>query len=152
MTASLANLGLDHVDLNLIHWPTPARDLYVKRYKALEKILADGRARAIGVSNFQIPTCGGSWSTPTSPRPAQGAVLGDEAVTSTAQANGVTPAQVVLRWHLQTGNIVIPKSVTPRPHPAEPRLLRIRAHRHRSGRSRRPRPGPAHRPDPDTLN
>ena len=143
--ASLEKLGLDHVDLYLIHWPTPARDLYVETYKALEKILADGRARAIGVSNFQVPHLRrlmehtgtvpavnqvelhpglqqaelrafhaehGIATEAWSPL-AQGAVLEDEAITRIAQANGVTPAQVVLRWHLATGNIVIPKSVTP---------------------------------------
>ncbi|TXS05337.1 aldo/keto reductase [Streptomyces sp. col6] len=143
--ASLARLGLESVDLYLIHWPTPARDLYVETYKALEKILADGRARAIGVSNFQVPHLRrlmdrtgtvpavnqvelhpglqqtelrafhaehGIATEAWSPL-AQGAVLEDAAITRIAQANGVTPAQVVLRWHLQTGNIVIPKSVTP---------------------------------------
>ncbi|WP_328898723.1 aldo/keto reductase [Streptomyces sp. NBC_00441] len=143
--ASLHKLGLDHVDLYLIHWPTPARDLYADTYKALEKILADGRARAIGVSNFQVPHLRrlmdhtgtvpavnqvelhpglqqtelrafhaehGIATEAWSPL-AQGAVLEDEAVVRIAQANGVTPAQVVLRWHLATGNIVIPKSVTP---------------------------------------
>ncbi|MEU5822717.1 aldo/keto reductase [Streptomyces sp. NPDC047803] len=143
--ASLAKLGLDHVDLYLVHWPTPARDLYVETYQALEKILADGRARAIGVSNFQVPHLRrlmehtgtvpavnqvelhpglqqaelrafhaehGIVTEAWSPL-AQGAVLEDEAITRIAQANGVTPAQVVLRWHLRTGNIVIPKSVTP---------------------------------------
>ncbi|POX42466.1 oxidoreductase [Streptomyces sp. Ru73] len=143
--ASLEKLGLDHVDLYLIHWPTPARDLYVETYKALEKILADGRTRAIGVSNFQIPHLQrlmehtgitpavnqvelhpglqqaelrafhaehGIATEAWSPL-AQGAVLGDEAVVRTAEAHGVTPAQAVLRWHLQTGNVVIPKSVTP---------------------------------------
>ncbi|EFL23600.1 aldo/keto reductase family oxidoreductase [Streptomyces himastatinicus ATCC 53653] len=143
--ASLDKLGLDHVDLYLIHWPTPARDLYLDTYRALEKILADGRTRAIGVSNFQVshlrrllehtgitPAVNqvelhpglqqqelrafhaehGIATEAWSPL-AQGAVLGDEAVVRVAEAHGVTPAQVVLRWHLQTGNIVIPKSVTP---------------------------------------
>ncbi|MFF8713096.1 aldo/keto reductase [Streptomyces sp. NPDC015184] len=143
--ASLDKLGLDHVDLYLIHWPTPARDLYTQTYKALEKILADGRARAIGVSNFQVShlrrlmehtgvtpavnqvelhpglqqkalrafhTEHGIATEAWSPL-AQGAVLEDQAIVGVAEAHGVTPAQVVLRWHLQTGNIVIPKSVTP---------------------------------------
>ena len=52
---SLAKLGLDHVDLYLIHWPAPAQDAYVDTWKAFEKLQADGRARNIGVSNFQIP-------------------------------------------------------------------------------------------------
>ena len=53
--ASLGRLGLDYVDLYLIHWPTPARDRYVDTWRAFEKIAAEGRARAIGVSNFQVP-------------------------------------------------------------------------------------------------
>ncbi|MER7409852.1 MULTISPECIES: aldo/keto reductase [Streptomyces] len=143
--ASLDKLGLDHVDLYLIHWPLPARDLYVETYRALEEILAGGRTRAIGVSNFQVPHLRrlidetgivpavnqielhpglqqkelrafhaehGIATEAWSPL-AQGAVLGDEAVVRIAEAHGVTPAQAVLRWHLQLGNIVIPKSVTP---------------------------------------
>ncbi|MFF9480132.1 aldo/keto reductase [Streptomyces sp. NPDC014733] len=143
--ASLDKLGLDHVDLYLIHWPTPARDLYVETYRAMEKILAGGRARAIGVSNFQIPHLQrlmehtgitpavnqvelhpglqqaelrafhaehGIATEAWSPL-AQGAVLADEAIVRIAAAHGVTPAQTVLRWHLQLGNVVIPKSVTP---------------------------------------
>ncbi|WP_344526377.1 aldo/keto reductase [Streptomyces albiaxialis] len=143
--ASLDKLGLDHVDLYLIHWPTPAHDLYVETFKALEEILADGRARAIGVSNFQVPhlrrLMDETGTTPAvnqvelhpalqqrelrafhaehgiateawSPL-AQGAVLKDEALVRVAGAHGVSPAQAVLRWHLQLGNIVIPKSVTP---------------------------------------
>ncbi|MFF0739350.1 aldo/keto reductase [Streptomyces sp. NPDC004111] len=142
--ASLDKLGLDHVDLYLIHWPTPARDLYTDTWRALEKLLADGRTRAIGVSNFQpahlerlidassvVPAVNqvelhpglqqrelrefharhGIVTEAWSPL-AQGAVLKDEAITSVAAAHGKSPAQVVLRWHLQTGNVVIPKSVT----------------------------------------
>ncbi|WP_406149256.1 aldo/keto reductase [Streptomyces sp. NBC_01012] len=143
--ASLDKLGLDYVDLYLIHWPTPARDLYAETYKVLEGILASGRTRAIGVSNFRVPDLqrllGNTGVTPAvnqielhpalqqnelrafhakhgiateawSPL-AQGAVLGDEPIVKIAGAHGVSPAQVVLRWHLQSGNIVIPKSVTP---------------------------------------
>ncbi|MGW1836175.1 aldo/keto reductase [Streptomyces sp. BBFR2] len=143
--ASLDKLGLDHVDLYLIHWPTPARDLYVETYRVMEEILAGGRARAIGVSNFQVPhlkrLMEHTGITPAvnqvelhpglqqaelrafhaehaiateawSPL-AQGAVLADEAIVRIAAAHGVTPAQAVLRWHLQLGNVVIPKSVTP---------------------------------------
>ncbi|MFE9252576.1 aldo/keto reductase [Streptomyces sp. NPDC007088] len=143
--ASLERLGLDHVDLYLIHWPTPARDLYVESYRALEKLLSDGRARAIGVSNFQpahverliaetgvVPAVNqvelhpglqqrelratharhGIATEAWSPL-AQGALLKEEAIASIAARLGRTPAQVVLRWHLQSGNIVIPKSVTP---------------------------------------
>ncbi|MEI7033573.1 aldo/keto reductase [Streptomyces pratensis] len=143
--ASLDKLGLDYIDLYLIHWPTPARDLYTETYKVLEEILASGRTRAIGVSNFRVPDLqrllGNTGVTPAvnqielhpalqqnelrafhaehgiateawSPL-AQGAVLGDESIVRIAGAHGVSPAQVVLRWHLQSGNIVIPESVTP---------------------------------------
>ncbi|MEV5148581.1 aldo/keto reductase [Streptomyces sp. NPDC052727] len=143
--ASLDKLGLDYVDLYLIHWPTPARDLYLDTWRAFEKILGEGRTRAIGVSNFQVPhlerLLQNTGVTPAvnqvelhpglqqeelrafherhgiateawSPL-AQGAVLGDQAVADIAAKYGVSPAQVVLRWHLRIGNIVIPKSVTP---------------------------------------
>ncbi|MFI5928805.1 aldo/keto reductase [Micromonospora sp. NPDC051543] len=143
--ASLAKLGLDYVDLYLIHWPTPARDLYLESWRALERLAAEGRIRAAGVSNFQPAhldrLLDSSALTPAvnqielhpglqqddlrafhrqhgiateawSPL-AQGAVLDDQAITKIATRTGKTPAQVVLRWHLQLGNIVIPKSVTP---------------------------------------
>ncbi|MFI6697366.1 aldo/keto reductase [Streptomyces sp. NPDC050509] len=142
---SLAKLGLDRVDLYLIHWPTPERDRYVDTWRALEKLLVDGRTRAIGVSNFQpahlqrlldetgiVPAVNQielhpglqqavlrdfhaqhdiateAWSPL-----AQGALLKDATITEIARRLGRTPAQVVLRWHLQIGNIVIPKSATP---------------------------------------
>ncbi|WP_329183558.1 aldo/keto reductase [Actinacidiphila glaucinigra] len=143
--ASLAKLGLDHVDLYLIHWPAPARDTYLDTWRAFEKIHAEGRARAIGVSNFQpahlqriidnsdvVPAVNqvelhpqlqqaelrafharhGIATEAWSPL-AQGAVLSDPVVTGIADRLGRTPAQVILRWHLQLGNVVIPKSVTP---------------------------------------
>lgn len=144
--ASLEKLGLDHVDLYLIHWPMPAKDRYVDSYKAFEKILADGRARAIGVSNF-LPEHLERLTGETSVVPAvnqielhpqlqqsesraahathgiateawsplgQGKGLLDiPTVVAIARKHGKTPAQVVLRWHLQLGNVVIPKSVTP---------------------------------------
>ncbi|WP_166028486.1 aldo/keto reductase [Streptomyces chilikensis] len=142
---SLAKLGLDHVDLYLIHWPTPARDRYLDTWRALERLAADGRARAVGVSNFQpahlrrllehsslVPAVNqvelhpglqqaelravhgelGIATEAWSPL-AQGAVLGEEPIVTLAQRYGRSPAQIVLRWHLQLGNIVIPKSVTP---------------------------------------
>ncbi|ALO99681.1 aldo/keto reductase [Streptomyces olivaceoviridis] len=143
--AGLERLGLDYVDLYLIHWPTPARDLYRESWKAIEKLAADGRIRAAGVSNFQpahlkrlldgadlVPVVNqielhpglqqselralhadlGIATEAWSPL-AQGAVLGDEAITAIAARHGKSPAQVVLRWHLQLGTIAIPKSVTP---------------------------------------
>ncbi|GGX59952.1 aldo/keto reductase [Streptomyces minutiscleroticus] len=143
--ASLAALGLEYVDLYLIHWPAPARDLYRETWKAIEKLVADGLVRTAGVSNFQpahlrrlldgaslVPAVNqielhpglqqnelralhaelGIATEAWSPL-AQGAVLGDDAITAVAERHGKSPAQVVLRWHLQLGNIVIPKSVTP---------------------------------------
>ncbi|BBC92539.1 aldo/keto reductase [Streptomyces griseofuscus] len=143
---SLGKLGLDHLDLYLIHWPLPARDTYVDTYKALEKLYADGRVRAIGVSNF-LPEHLRRLAEETSVIPAvnqielhphlqqhaareyhaeqgirteawsplgQGkGLLEVPAIVAIAQKHNRTPAQVVLRWHVQQGTIVIPKSVTP---------------------------------------
>ncbi|WP_406620442.1 aldo/keto reductase [Pengzhenrongella sicca] len=143
--ASLAKLGLEYLDMYLIHWPSPARDSYLETWRAFEKLYADGRVRAIGVSNFlpehlqRIIDAGGTvpavnqievhpalqqrsiqdfnhehgirteaWSPL-----AKGTVLADPIITSIAARADRTPAQVVLRWHLQQDRIVIPKSVTP---------------------------------------
>lgn len=101
--ASLDKLGLEHLDLYLIHWPAPATGLYLESWRALEHLLASGKARAIGVSNFlpehlqKVIDLGG-----TVP-----------AVVEIAARHGVSPAQAILRWHLQRGRIIIPKSVTP---------------------------------------
>jgi 2,5-diketo-D-gluconate reductase A len=143
--ASLDRLGTDYVDLYLIHWPVPRQDKYLDAYKALEKVYADGRAKAIGVSNFDIEhlerLLGMATVVPAvnqvelHPRLAQadlrafharhgiateawsplgqGQLLGDPVVAKVAAAHGRTPAQVILRWHLQNGVIAIPKSVTP---------------------------------------
>jgi 2,5-diketo-D-gluconate reductase A len=143
--ASAGRLGLDTVDLYLIHWPVPTADRYIETWKALEKLAADGRVRAIGVSNFTVEHLRRLFAE-TGTVPAvnqvelhphfqqtdlraehaehgiateawsplgQGAALSDATITRIAKQHGVTPAQVVLRWHLQVGNIVIPKSVTP---------------------------------------
>ncbi|UXY40272.1 aldo/keto reductase [Streptomyces albidocamelliae] len=144
--ASLERLGLDYLDLYLIHWPLPSRDTYVDTYKAFEKLHADGRIRAIGVSNF-LPEHLRRLISETSVVPAvnqielhphlqqhaarelhaeqgiateawsplgQGrGLLEVPAIVAIAQKHGRTPAQVVLRWHVQLGNVVIPKSVTP---------------------------------------
>ncbi|PTM99904.1 diketogulonate reductase-like aldo/keto reductase [Streptomyces sp. VMFN-G11Ma] len=143
---SLGKLGLDYVDLYLIHWPTPARDKYVDTYKAFEKLHADGRIRAIGVSNFEpehlrrlieetsvVPAVDqielhphlqqhaarefhaeqGIATEAWSPLGSGKGLLEVPAIVAIAQKHGRTPAQIVLRWHLQIGNIVIPKSVTP---------------------------------------
>ncbi|MEV6979538.1 aldo/keto reductase [Kitasatospora sp. NPDC093806] len=143
--ASLAKLGLERIDLYLIHWPTPAHDLYPDSWRAVERLAAEGRIRAAGVSNFQpahlrrlldsgslVPAVNqvelhpglqqaelrafhaehGIATEAWSPL-AQGAVLDDPVITAIAARTGKSAAQVVLRWHLQLGNIVIPKSVTP---------------------------------------
>lgn len=144
---TLAKLGYDHVDLFLIHWPLPT--LYdgdfVSTWKALEAFKADGRARSIGVSNFQVshlerlaaeadvvPAVNqievhpyflnaevraygdehGIVTEAWSPI-AQGGVLDDVVIGEIAEQVGRTPAQVVLRWHIQHGHVVFPKSATP---------------------------------------
>jgi diketogulonate reductase-like aldo/keto reductase len=143
---SLTRLGLDYVDLYLIHWPVPSKDLYADTYKAFEKIYADGRAKAIGVSNFLpehlerllgetsvIPVLNQIELHPQfqqaearafharhdilteawSPLGQGRGLLEVPTIVAVARKHGRTPAQVVLRWHLQLGNVVIPKSVTP---------------------------------------
>ncbi len=144
---SLAKLGCDYVDLFLVHWPMPNRaDLdMVATWKAMTKLLDDGRLRSIGVSNF-LPEHIERISQATGVMPvnnqielhpqfmnrssadycrqhgiavtawsplARGRVFDTPQVTTVAQQLGVTPAQAVLRWHIQLGNVVIPKSVTP---------------------------------------
>ena len=143
--ASLGRLGLDHVDLYLIHWPKPSLDRYVETWRALEKLYADRRVRAIGVSNFQpdhlrrlldetdiVPAVNqielhpdlqqeqlrrfhaehGVVTEAWSPL-GQGLALRHPVVADLAHRHGRTPAQVVLRWHVQLGNVAIPKSTTP---------------------------------------
>ncbi|WP_432140536.1 aldo/keto reductase [Streptomyces sp. bgisy084] len=143
---SLAKLGLEYVDLYLIHWPLPARDTYIETYQALEKIYADGRAKAIGVSNFYpeylerllgetsvVPAVNQIELHPQFPQAASRAfharhnivteawspigqgkgLLEHPALVELAAKHGKTPAQIVLRWHIQLGNVAIPKSVTP---------------------------------------
>jgi 2,5-diketo-D-gluconate reductase A len=145
--ATLSALKSDYVDLFLIHWPLPT--LYggdfLSTWNTLEEFAKDGRARSIGVSNFQPDyldrLAEGSETVPAvnqievhpyltnegvraydrahgiateawSPI-ARGKVLDDEVVVGVAKSLGKTPAQVVLRWHIQRGDIVFPKSVSP---------------------------------------
>ncbi|MBA8827222.1 diketogulonate reductase-like aldo/keto reductase [Saccharopolyspora lacisalsi] len=143
---SLGKLGLDYVDLYLIHWPLPGQDAYVETWKALEKLHADGRVKSIGVSNFQIPHLRRLFEetdvTPAlnqielhpnlqqsdlrsfhaehgiateawSPIGQGKGLLENATLTSLAAKYDKSPAQIVLRWHLQLGNVVIPKSATP---------------------------------------
>ncbi|MEH3140394.1 MAG: aldo/keto reductase [Mycobacterium kyogaense] len=143
---TLSELGFDHVDLFLIHWPLPTLydGDYVSTWKTLEEFAKDGRARSIGVSNFQVDHLERlAAETGTVPAVnqievhpyftneevraygtqhniateawspiAQGKVLDDPVITRIAEQAGRTPAQVVLRWHIQRGDIVFPKSVT----------------------------------------
>jgi 2,5-diketo-D-gluconate reductase A len=144
---TLAALGFDYVDLFLIHWPLPTLydGDYVSTWKTLGELHADGRARSIGVSNFQVAhlerlaaaadvvpavnqielhpyflndevraygEAHGIATEAWSPI-AQGDVLDDPVIAGIADEVGRTPAQVVLRWHIQRDSIVFPKSTTP---------------------------------------
>lgn len=146
LETSLEKLGLDYVDLYLIHWPMPEKDKYIETYKALEKLYEDGKVKAIGVCNFEIehlqrlmdectvkPVLNQVECHPYfaqlelkefcakhnifleawSPLMQGGEVLEDDIIRNIAEKYGKEPAQVVIRWHLQSGSIVIPKSVTP---------------------------------------
>ena len=143
---SMKKLNLDVIDLFLIHWPLPMFDQYVETWKAFERLLADGRVRSIGVSNFEIshlerlfaetdvkPTVNQIELHPEFPQEelrafheehgilteswgplGQGkGLLENPSIVEIAQRKGRTPAQVVLRWHVQLGCVVIPKSVNP---------------------------------------
>ncbi|HEX7309009.1 aldo/keto reductase [Lentzea sp.] len=142
---SMRKLRRDVLDLYLIHWPTPARDLYAESWRALEQLYADGRVRAIGVSNFHTPHLQRLFDEfPTTPAVnqielhpllqqeemrkvhvthrivteawsplARGTLLREPDLTALAEKYGKTAAQIVLRWHVQLGSVVIPKSVTP---------------------------------------
>ena len=145
---SLELLGFDYVDLYLIHWPVPSKDLFVETWRALEAIKADGRALSIGVSNFEphhidrlladteratgtVPAINQVELHPWLPQRevrdynashgilteawsplARGRLIGDAVLDSIAAKHERSAAQVVIRWHLQLGNLVIPKSVT----------------------------------------
>ncbi|MFF7729550.1 aldo/keto reductase [Streptomyces sp. NPDC008001] len=144
--ASLERLGLDYVDLYLIHWPRAMRDDYLAIYRTFEEIAESGRARSIGVSNFQpahlerllaetsvVPAVNqielhpflaqsglrafherhGITTEAWSPLGQGKELLNAPVIAGIAEKHGRTPAQIVLRWHLQLGNVAIPKSVTP---------------------------------------
>jgi 2,5-diketo-D-gluconate reductase A len=143
--ASLEALNLDVLDLFLIHWPLPTVRNYVETWKAFEQILAGGRVRAIGVSNFQIahlqrildecdivPAVNQIEAHPYLTQSAllsfdnahgiateawspigRGAVLDDEVLVRIGELHAKTAAQVTLRWHIQRGSIIFPKSMSP---------------------------------------
>ena len=138
-------LGIDEVDLYLIHWPTPARDIYLDSWRALIRLREEGRARSIGVSNFHeahlrkiidetgvIPAINQIELHPWLPQAhmrdvdtrlgirteawsplGSGRLIDDLVIAEVARKHGKTTAQVMVRWSLQLGNIVLPKSVTP---------------------------------------
>jgi 2,5-diketo-D-gluconate reductase A len=143
--ASMQRLGLDRLDLYLIHWPYPGQDLYVETWKTLEELYADRRVSSIGVSNFQpahlqrlldetetVPAINqvelhpwlqqrelrdfhaehGIVTEAWSPI-SRGARLADPVIVRLADKHKTSPAQVILRWHLDVGNVIIPKSVNP---------------------------------------
>ncbi|MFI8619208.1 aldo/keto reductase [Acidovorax sp. NPDC077693] len=141
--ASMKLLGLEQLDLYLIHWPCPARGLYVDTWRAFVRLQAEGRVRSIGVSNFEpehldrlVQETGvkpvlnqielhprfqqhalrdyhaahGIATQAWSPL-GQGQLLADPAIVAIARKHGKTPAQVIVRWHIEMGHVVIPKSV-----------------------------------------
>ncbi|NKB84214.1 aldo/keto reductase [Brucella grignonensis] len=142
---SLKKLGTDYVDLYLIHWPMPSKDLFMETWRAFIKLKEEGRAKSIGVSNFRtadlerilkesdvIPVLNQIELHPQfqqdelrlfhskhdiateawSPL-GQGTILENPTLKAIADKHGKSVAQIILRWHIETGNIVIPKSVTP---------------------------------------
>lgn len=144
--ASMSRLGLEQLDLFLIHWPAPRQDLYVETWRTLVQLREEGRVRAVGVSNFEeehlrriIAETGvtpavnqielhpyltqqhlrelhaelGIVTEAWSPLGQGHGQLDDPVVRAVAARVQRTPAQVVLRWHLQLGVVVIPKSATP---------------------------------------
>jgi 2,5-diketo-D-gluconate reductase A len=143
---SAARLGLDRIDLFLIHWPVPAKDRYVDAWRGLVQLLDDGKVRAIGVSNFKpahidrlidetgtVPVVNQVQLDPRIARPDQrsyhaargivteswsplgqgGDLLAEPAIVGIAEKRSKTPAQIVLRWHVQLGLIPIPKTSKP---------------------------------------
>ena len=144
--ASMDRLGLETLDLFLVHWPVPDANTYVEAWKSLLELRDAGRVRAVGVCNFHVPHLErleketgelpainqielhpylqqaelrafhaehGIVTESWSPLASGQKVLDDEVIKGIADAHGVTPAQAIIRWHLQLGLVVLPKSVTP---------------------------------------
>ncbi len=143
---SMGLLGIDVLDLYLIHWPTPGQDAYVDAWRAMLELQQEGRVRSVGVCNFQphhlqrlldetgvLPSINqielspylqqrelrafhaehGIVTEAWSPLAVRAGLLDDPVVTRIAEAKGVSPARVVLRWHIELGNVVLTRSVTP---------------------------------------
>jgi 2,5-diketo-D-gluconate reductase A len=143
--ASMRRLGIDVLDLYLIHWPAPQQGSYVKAWTAMLDLQRDGRVRSVGVCNFQVPHLQrlldetgvlpsvnqvelspylqqrelrafhaehGIVTEAWSPLAVRAGLLDDPVVTELATKHGVSAAQIVLRWHIELGNVVFPKSVT----------------------------------------
>lgn len=144
--ASAERLGVDYVDLLLIHWPNPHQDRYVEAFRGLVELLREGLVRAVGTSNFTpthlrrvmtetgvVPDVNQIQLHPWAPRPRERAfhaehgiateswsplsradqLLAEPVVTELAERHGRTPAQIVLRWHVELGLVVVPKSGDP---------------------------------------
>lgn len=144
--ASMKRLGLDVLDLYLIHWPAPAQGSHVDAWKAMLELQREGRVRSVGVCNFQVPHLQrlldetgvlpsvnqvelspylqqqelrafhaehGIVTEAWSPLAVRAGLLSDPVVVELAAKHDVTPAQLVLRWHIELGNVVLTRSVTP---------------------------------------
>ncbi|WP_323099247.1 aldo/keto reductase [Intrasporangium sp. YIM S08009] len=144
--ASMGRLGLDVLDLFLIHWPAPKQDRFVEAWRTLLELQQEGRVRSVGVCNFQVPHLQrlldetgvlpsinqvelspylqqrelrafhdehGIVTEAWSPLAVRAGLLEDPVVTGIAQRYDVSPARVVLRWHVELGNVVLTRSVTP---------------------------------------
>lgn len=144
--ASMERLGLEMLDLFLIHWPVPDANTYVDAWRSLLELREAGRVRAVGTCNFHVPHLErllaetgelpainqielhpylqqaelrafhaehGIVTESWSPLASGQKVLDDEVIKGIAAAHGVTPAQAIIRWHVQLGLVVLPKSVTP---------------------------------------
>jgi 2,5-diketo-D-gluconate reductase A len=141
----MQRLGIDYLDLYLVHWPMPQLNKFVDTFKAFAHLRDQGRIRSIGVSNFEpeylnvlidgtgiVPSVNQVELHPRLPQTElrevharlgiateawgplrRGSLLTDPKITAVADGCGRTPAQVLIRWHIQLGNIVIPKSVNP---------------------------------------
>jgi 2,5-diketo-D-gluconate reductase A len=143
--ASMHRLGIEYLDLYLLHWPMAQRNKFVDTFKAFAHLRDQGRIRSIGVSNFEpehldilidatgiVPAVNQVELHPRLPQTelrevharlgiateawgplGRGSLLTHPTITGVAESCGRTPAQVLIRWHIQLGNIVIPKSVNP---------------------------------------